>query len=330
MDRDTAAAQLLARRLRTLRLQGLPEWQLTQSQLAEALRVSEPSVSAWENTKSPTVAPIRRLRAYAQLFARQTPPEGRIRLPDPATFTEAEKARQAELERELLVLRATALGEPIDGGAGQTQSPTSFEDFADLLLSQQSVIQQTLSSFEAFLATGSDEARSTAERLTRLLRAAPLLAGSTVLSDNELSVVEETEAWARVWSVSASDSIEFEYPAVGPSFAPIVLRNLGRGVQYRYLVPWSDRSIERAEMITSEYAEIEVRFLDDDYLREFVTTLDGLVVYESADPSIHPHSAYYLYPGSEPRRWITADRKSALNRLHDVRQVWKHARRNPQ
>src|SRR5882724_1118424 len=329
MDRDTAAAQLLARRLRALRLQGLPEWQLTQSQLAEALRVSEPSVSAWENTKSPTVAPIRRLRAYAQLFARQTSPEGRMRLPDPATFTEAEKARQAELERELLVLRASALGEPFDGGAAEAKSPASFEDFADLLLSQQSVIQQTLNSFEAFLTTGSDESRSTAGRLTRLLRAAPVLAGSAVLSDNELSVVEETEPWARVWSVSASDSIEFEYPAVGPSFAPVVLHNLGRGVQYRYLVPWSDRAVERADMITTEYAEIEVRFLDDDYLREFVTTLDDLVVYESADPSIRPHRAYYLYPGSEPRRWITADQKSALNRLHDVRQVWKHARRNP-
>ncbi|WP_249997993.1 helix-turn-helix transcriptional regulator [Actinoplanes sp. M2I2] len=328
MDPDAAAVQL-AQRLRALRTQGLQR-PLTQRQLAEALQVSEPSISAWENTRRLSAPPpIGRLRDYAVLFARETWPEsGQVTLPDPASFTDEERARRQELERNLLGLRAVALDEPLEHASLEGSRSVSFDDFEEELLGAQTVIQQVLNTFGTFLATGTDESRSASERLTKLLRSAPVLVGSHVLSDNELYLVETQDAWKRVWSLSTDDSIEFEYPVTGPSFAPVVVHNLDRGVQYRYLVPYTERAVERAQVITNEYQGIEIRFFDNDYLREFASTLDELIVYEPSDPGRRP-GVYYLYPGSDPRRWIRADRHSAANRLHDVQQLWKYSKKGP-
>ena len=178
------------------------------------------------------------------------------------------------------------------------------------------------------LALRTDESTQAAERLVRLLRSAPVLVGSQVLTDNELYILEGQPQWRRVWSVSSADSVEFEYSAVGPSFGSVVIENLARGVSYRYLVPWSERAVSRAQAITGEHPGIEVRFLDQDAAEEFTSIVDELVVYEPVDRG-KATLVFYLYPGSFPHRWITADRHSISNRLQDVEQLWKQAKRMP-
>jgi hypothetical protein len=173
-----------------------------------------------------------------------------------------------------------------------------------------------------------DESTQAAERLVRLLRSAPVLVGSQILTDNELYILEGQPQWRRVWSVSSADSVEFEYSAVGPSFGSVVIENLARGVSYRYLVPWSERAVSRAQAITGEHPGIEVRFLDQDAAEEFTSIVDELVVYEPVDRG-KATLVFYLYPGSFPHRWITADRHSISNRLQDVEQLWKQAKRMP-
>jgi hypothetical protein len=102
----------LARRLRALRTE---QSDLTQSQLASALGGSRPlnsaSISSWESLKGPRIPPIPRLRAYATLFAvdrcfEQAEP----RLLPLAEQTREEREAAGELERELLALRARAVG----------------------------------------------------------------------------------------------------------------------------------------------------------------------------------------------------------------------------
>jgi transcriptional regulator with XRE-family HTH domain len=103
---------MLARRLRALRTE---QSDLTQFQLASALGGSRPlspaSISSWESLKEPKIPPIPRLRAYAALFAvGRSFEQHEPRLLPPAQLTREERDAVGELERELLALRARAVG----------------------------------------------------------------------------------------------------------------------------------------------------------------------------------------------------------------------------
>ena len=105
MAAPTDAAALAARlkRLRT-------DHGLKQPALARALRVSVPSVSAWENANS--VPTLHRLTEYAVVFAAlRTDARGRITSPDATTLGPAESAAVQLLERELHQLHAAVLAE---------------------------------------------------------------------------------------------------------------------------------------------------------------------------------------------------------------------------
>ncbi len=109
----------LARRLRALRDAGLAGKRITQSDLAEALGVSSPSISSWENKKAPVVPPGDRLEAYARFFATEKTVAKR-----PfclvGQLTEEEQRRHDDLLRELTGLR--------DGAEGHKPPSTIGED----------------------------------------------------------------------------------------------------------------------------------------------------------------------------------------------------------
>jgi hypothetical protein len=110
------AAQVLARRLRDLRISLWPDLMVTQENLAVALssrrRVTAPSISSWERDSDPVVPPGERLSAYATFFAtRRSLSEGRPRLLDAADLVPDERVRREQLERELLDLRDAALAQ---------------------------------------------------------------------------------------------------------------------------------------------------------------------------------------------------------------------------
>jgi transcriptional regulator with XRE-family HTH domain len=99
----------LARRLRNLRKLHWPEIRLTQAALAKALSsegvVSPATVSSWENSSSPKLAPPNRLAAYARFFATHrsvdtNPP----RLLPLDALTDEERAAYETLRAELLML----------------------------------------------------------------------------------------------------------------------------------------------------------------------------------------------------------------------------------
>jgi transcriptional regulator with XRE-family HTH domain len=96
----------LPRRLRSLRVEGWPGRRVAQRDLAQALGVSEPSISAWENTSRLTVPPRDRLDDYATFFATERSVADRSgRLLDLADLTSEERARREELLEELRDLR---------------------------------------------------------------------------------------------------------------------------------------------------------------------------------------------------------------------------------
>jgi Helix-turn-helix domain len=104
----------LARRLRELRHTRFPEAKLKQSDVALALSddqsVGVSSVSAWENTRNPTLPSPRRLTAYARFFATDRSLEGgRPHLV--AELSAAEDEARKNLERELARLRDNDAGE---------------------------------------------------------------------------------------------------------------------------------------------------------------------------------------------------------------------------
>ncbi len=124
---DQDARQLLARRLRSLREQGLPGRKLTQPELAEALGadkpVSVPLISSWESQTKPRIPPWARLEQYAALFAaprsfRSSPP----RPLRPADMTEQERQAAADLGEELRHLRNDAQRATMPGA---TSAPLS-------------------------------------------------------------------------------------------------------------------------------------------------------------------------------------------------------------
>ena len=104
--------RLLAHRLRELREERWPGLKVTQAQLARALgKASVPLISSWESPNSPKLPPVHRLEAYATFFATTRSIEGaQPRLLGVDELTDEERAARKDLTRELLRLRAGALG----------------------------------------------------------------------------------------------------------------------------------------------------------------------------------------------------------------------------
>jgi transcriptional regulator with XRE-family HTH domain len=95
-----------------LRTVGLAGERITQHDLAEALGVSPPSISSWENRRNPVVPPADRLEAYARFFATEKTVARRpFRLVSSSSLTEEEQNRHDELFRELTSLRDGAEGQ---------------------------------------------------------------------------------------------------------------------------------------------------------------------------------------------------------------------------
>jgi transcriptional regulator with XRE-family HTH domain len=100
----------LARRLRALREEEWPEAGITQAQLAQALGGSKPLsislISSWENADRPVAPPVRRLDAYATLFATRRSVRGEtVRVLPLDHLTDDERRRHDDLLQELLGLR---------------------------------------------------------------------------------------------------------------------------------------------------------------------------------------------------------------------------------
>jgi hypothetical protein len=113
MAPSSPALQQLARRLRDLREHQWSE-RLTQAALAEAFGdVAAATVSSWESSVAPKLAPPDRLKAYAQFFATHRSIEGDTPVLLPVdTFNEEEQAARKGLEVELLALREEATRKP--------------------------------------------------------------------------------------------------------------------------------------------------------------------------------------------------------------------------
>jgi hypothetical protein len=106
----------LARRLRELRYTGFGAERLTQGDVAQALSEDEPvgisMLSAWENTRAPTLPSKQRLAAYARFFATSRSLQGGPHLVQLRELTREEDEARRELERELFRLRDEDAGEP--------------------------------------------------------------------------------------------------------------------------------------------------------------------------------------------------------------------------
>ena len=116
MGEASASQQLLARKLRELRERQWPDIKVTQAHLARAFSVdrsvSVPLVSSWESVSNPKIPPVPRLEAYATFFATTRSMDGGVaRLLGDAELTNSERAVRDDLSKELLRLRAGALGD---------------------------------------------------------------------------------------------------------------------------------------------------------------------------------------------------------------------------
>jgi transcriptional regulator with XRE-family HTH domain len=121
-------ARRLARRLRTLRTETWPDKHITQSDLAKAIRASEPLISSWEGRKA--LPPPRRLRAYATFFATERSVSRRpYRLINEAQLTEDERVRRDDLFGELTALRGSVHGQ--HGHGQQPAVPEGADPFAE-------------------------------------------------------------------------------------------------------------------------------------------------------------------------------------------------------
>src|SRR5919205_1992077 len=105
---DARGHAALAQRLRDLRTQWPPAV-VTQRQLADALGVSVPLISSWENTPPPAVPSEGWLQSYARFFATQRSIEGdRPRLLELRELTDEEEQARRALVDELVELREVA------------------------------------------------------------------------------------------------------------------------------------------------------------------------------------------------------------------------------
>lgn len=109
----TSAAHVLARRLKSLREQGLNGASVTQKQIAEALGgVAISTISGWENPAG-TPIPLRRIESLARFYATPKSIEGTpARLVPANHLSSDERKRLKELEAELRELRVAAKGQP--------------------------------------------------------------------------------------------------------------------------------------------------------------------------------------------------------------------------
>jgi transcriptional regulator with XRE-family HTH domain len=108
---DAATLGALLRQLRTDR-------GLKQHELARALTVSVPSISAWEHAKSLPLP--ERLSEYARIFgAQRTDERGRVVMAGAAALTATEVATVQQLERELHQLHAAVLAEQSSNAPAQ-------------------------------------------------------------------------------------------------------------------------------------------------------------------------------------------------------------------
>jgi hypothetical protein len=135
MAPSSPALQQLARRLRELREHQWPE-RLTQAVLAEAFGdVAAATVSSWENSTAPKLAPPDRLKAYAQFFATHRSIEGDTPVLLPVdTFNEEEQAALKGLEVELLALREEATRKPERQADVTVQRSWHFPDTGPLTI----------------------------------------------------------------------------------------------------------------------------------------------------------------------------------------------------
>jgi transcriptional regulator with XRE-family HTH domain len=126
------SARALAGRLRDLRGKAGPHGVLTQQQLADALGVSVPLISSWENQNDPTVPPVERIVGYANFFA-----TGRATVvPD---LGEAQQQAREELQAELLAMRAEAVATPaetpsVGRNGAPRDTPWAFPDGAPVTI----------------------------------------------------------------------------------------------------------------------------------------------------------------------------------------------------
>jgi transcriptional regulator with XRE-family HTH domain len=117
---------MLARRLRTLRLEEWSGVTVTQPQLAKALGVSVPSVSSWESPHNPQPPPKARLVDYARFFATtRSLNGGRPKLVGDDELTADERGRREEREDMLLALRAEVDERPVSESASRFAPPLS-------------------------------------------------------------------------------------------------------------------------------------------------------------------------------------------------------------
>jgi hypothetical protein len=135
MAPSSPALQQLARRLRDLREHQWSE-RLTQAALAEAFGdVAAATVSSWESSVAPKLAPPDRLKAYAQFFATHRSIEGDTPVLLPVdTFSEEEQAARKALEVELLALREEATRKPARQADVTAQRSWHFPDTGPLTI----------------------------------------------------------------------------------------------------------------------------------------------------------------------------------------------------
>lgn len=125
----------LAMRLRALRESHWPNLNITQAQLSEALAVSVPLISSWENPKNPAIPPIPRLRAYATFFATdRSVAASPYRLVNLAELSAAEKTARDQLLAELTVLRKAAKSDVASSDPRHRDSLLRFPRGEDILL----------------------------------------------------------------------------------------------------------------------------------------------------------------------------------------------------
>ncbi|HEU5470818.1 MAG TPA: helix-turn-helix transcriptional regulator [Actinophytocola sp.] len=117
--------RVLADRLRSLRQHGWPGRAVTQRELGNALDVSPPLISAWENPNKPAIPPEERLESYATFFATERSVSQRpYRLIEMTRLTAPERTRRRELLEELTELRNAALAADNHANTGPAEVPT--------------------------------------------------------------------------------------------------------------------------------------------------------------------------------------------------------------
>jgi hypothetical protein len=125
----------LAWRLRELREQQWPE-RLTQAALADAFGdVAAATVSSWESSVAPKLAPPERLKAYAQFFATHGSIEGDIPvLLSVETFSQEEQTAYKALEDELFALREEVRKPVCKADVTATRRAWEFSDAGPLTI----------------------------------------------------------------------------------------------------------------------------------------------------------------------------------------------------